>query len=224
MVNFRIQELAEAKGLTLEELSQISGVAVGRIQTYTNTSFIPVEITEESATELRKIAVKLNVPIMDLIKPVPKSAAFKLNILEIAQQKGISFKELSERSGIHPTLLSFYITQPISKDKLTEPPFQTHINKISDILGCSPEDLKIASELPITRIRLEEFAKERGITLEDLKLLSGLPTEFIDLIATQPIDIQVWMQKKIDSEIIKSSCCALCDFTHGQIGCDCCDR
>ncbi|MCL1469208.1 helix-turn-helix domain-containing protein [Argonema antarcticum] len=207
MATFRIQELAEAKGLTIEELSEVSGVSMKRIQRYyTTTSFTSVEITEQTAGELRQIAAKLDLPVMELVKPVLKRAAFKLNIIKIAQKKGITLEELSERSGVHPSFIDFYSTQTISKDKLAEDPYQMHISEISKALEVSPEDLKVVSDLAITIFPLEEFAKERNLSLEELSLITDIPVELINLIKTHPVNLA-----RLGSELgFFGWCCGKC--------------
>lgn len=185
MVNLRIKELAEEKGLTLKELSQISSISEEALQAYATK---PVDI-EKVSDDLKKIAAKLNVPVIHLIKNVAKKLAFKLDILKVMQQKRISLETLVSSSNIHPAVLLFYITQPISNDILAKSPYQDHLKKISDSLEVSPEDLKVVSDLPKTRLYIEESLKEKGLTLEEYSKLMGWPIEFVNLIATQPVDM-----------------------------------
>lgn len=187
MVNLKIRDLANAKGLTVSELSEVSGISSETMMKYATES---VEITEETTANLRKIAKKLDVPVMNLIKPVAKQAAFKLTIIEKAKEKGITLEQLSTKSDVHISIVAFYSFQVISKEKLAEEPYQTYLTKISDALECkSEEDLKIVAELPATRLRLEEMAQEKGLSLEDVSRLTATPREFIDLMATQPVHI-----------------------------------
>lgn len=185
-VTLRIQELAEANELTFEELSKLSGVSVQDIQAYATA---PVKITEEAATKLRNIASQLNVPVVELVKPIAKREAFRFKILEMAQQKGLTLEELSKRSGVNPALIAFYSTQPICKQKIAETQCMTSLYKISDTLGCRVEDLQLAADIPVTQLRFEAFTDEKNLNLEDISLLTGYSQEFIDLIATQPLDI-----------------------------------
>lgn len=187
MVNLKIRDLAKAKGLTVSELSEISGISSETMMKYATES---VEITEETTANLRKIAEKLDVPVMELIKPVAKQAAFKLTILEKAKEKNITLEQLSEKSGVHLALVAFYSTQVISKEKLAEETYQTYLIKISEALECKSEDLKVAAELPVTRLRLEEMAQEKGLSLEDISRFTETPREFVDLMATQPVHIR----------------------------------
>lgn len=217
-VILRIQELTKLKSITLEELSQASNVSIEVVQAYATE---PVNIGE-AANDLRKIANQLNVSVIDLVKPVVKREAFKLRILEVAKQKGISLNELSERSNVNPETLAFYSTQPICKQKFFESIHQINISKINKVLECCIEDLKVATDLPKIRLRVEELAAERGLSLENLKQLSGLSSEFIDLIATQPVDPLSW--KQVDSFLEgKDACCQVCDLTH-SLGCSCCKK
>lgn len=192
MVSLRIEEIAEGKGLTLAEVREIAGISEEMMQKYANKS---IKITEETAADLKKIAEKLNVPVMELIKPVAKQAAFKLTIFEKAKEKGITLEELSEKSGVHLALVAFYSTQVISKEKLAEEPYQKYLTKISEALECNSEDLKVVAELPVTRLRLEEMAKEKGLSLEEISRLNKLPWEFVDLMATQPVDANLFLER-----------------------------
>ncbi|MCT7951881.1 helix-turn-helix domain-containing protein [Ancylothrix sp. C2] len=188
MVNLRIRDLAAAKGLTVSELSEVSGISSETMMKYATES---VEITEETTANLIKIAEKLDVPVMKLIKPVAKQAAFKLTIIEKTKQKNITLEQLSEKSGVHLALVAFYSTQVISKEKLAEEPYQTYLIKISEALECKSEDLKVAADLPATRLRLEEMAQEKGLSLEDVSRFTETPREFVDLMATQPVNINL---------------------------------
>lgn len=213
MVILRIQELAEAKGITLEELREISGISVENFQKYAGES---IDVQEDSAADLRTIAKKLNVPVVELFKPVAKRGAFKLKIQEVAQSKGITLEELSERANVHPALLAFYSTQPICKNKLSEPNCEKHLNQISQALGWSPADLKIIADLPTTRLRIQELVKERDLTLDELKVMSSFPPEFIDLLETQPVDVPALLENQ--NETIKRD---LCDLFPCSILCPC---
>ncbi|MBN3926538.1 helix-turn-helix transcriptional regulator [Nostoc sp. NMS4] len=186
MINLRIQEFAEAKSLSLEELSKLSSVPLQDIQSYTTIE----SLTEEIAANLRKIAAKLNVPVWELVKPVANREAFKLKILEMVEQKGLTLEELSKLSGLHLAFLAFYSTQSVCKRKLEDLESQhQHLTKIAKSLDCNIEDLREEAELPSTKLRFEELVQERGLTTDALSMLTELPHEFLDLITTQPLDI-----------------------------------
>lgn len=191
MITLRIKEIIEARGLSPETLSNGSGVPLKDIQAYITSPTIE-SITDIIAEHLRKIAKQLEVPVVELVKPVTPQEVFRLKILEIAQQKNITFEELSKRceeSGVHISILAFYSTQPISNQKLNELESKNkYLSKISQILECSIEDLKIAVEAPIIKLGIAEWAAKKGLTLENLSLLTGLPLDFIDLISTQNLD------------------------------------
>jgi transcriptional regulator with XRE-family HTH domain len=189
MVNLRIRDLAAAKGLTVSELSEVSGISSETMMKYATES---VEITEETAANLRKMAEKLDVPVIELIKPINKPPAFKLRIIEKAQEKGISLEQLSEKSGVHPAVLAFYATQPISEEKLADSNSQTSLGKINQILQCATEELQVVANIPTTKLGVEKLLEERMLSLEELSLLSNLPLEFVDLMATQPVDISTF--------------------------------
>ncbi|MBD1906763.1 hypothetical protein H6F53_14895 [Trichocoleus sp. FACHB-832] len=200
MIILCIQEIAAAKGLTLEELSQVSGVSLEVIQAYATT---PIEtLTEEVAANLRKLASKLDVVVLELVQPVGKREAFRLKILEMAQGKGLTLEELSHRSGVHPAVLVFYSTQSICKQKLDEPQHKKNLLDLCKALICSIEDLQIPADLSTTILRLNEKTKEKGLTLKELSVLTSLPYELIDLFATQPINMSTFIED--DNYIIKA--------------------
>jgi hypothetical protein len=187
MITLCIEEVATAQGLTLEQLSQLSGVSLQDIQSYLSIE----TLTDETAANLRKIAAQLNVPVLKLVKPAAKREAVKLNILEIAQRKDLTLEELSNLSGVHPAILMFYSTQPLCKEKLSE--IESHnqyLTKISEGLNCTIEDLQTPAELPMTKLRFEELLQEQGLTVDELSMLTEIPEQFFDLISTQPTEPQ----------------------------------
>lgn len=207
----RIQEFADAKGLTLEELAQASNVSEEILKKYSTSS---IEITEDSASNLRKIATKLDIAVAKLIKPVAKIGGFRLRIFEITKQRNLTLNQLSEISGVHPTLLAFYSTQAISKQKILEDETQENLSRISRALGVDIEELKVASELSETMLRVDDYVKEKGLTLEDLSILNNVPIEFMRLISTQPIDLD---RLRVPSRVESS----LCDYFPCSIFCPC---
>jgi transcriptional regulator with XRE-family HTH domain len=208
MIILRIQELIAGKNnqISLEQLSKLSNVSVEEIQSYSNIE----NPTDEIATKLRKIAKQLNISVVELVEPVNKQQAFKLKISEIAKSKGLTLKELSDISGIHPAFIEFYSTQAIREQTLVESLCQTHLNQICEILGYNLVDLQVPAELAVTKLRLEEIVRERGITLEKLSLLMGLPHEFLEFVVNQPVNI---------SELSCEFCCQLL----GQNNCGKCN-
>ncbi|MCT7961220.1 hypothetical protein NG791_11090 [Laspinema sp. D1] len=185
MVTLRIQEIAEAKGMTLEQLSQDCGVSLEKIHQYSAES---IEIKEEMAVEIQTIATQLDVTVLELVKPLTTPVAFKLKIQELAEAKGMTLEELSKKAEVHPAIIAFYSTQVISKSKLEEPPFELYLSQISQALECCNEDLKTIAELSLTSLRLQESTQERGLTLKELSKLTNTPYEVIDLMATQPVN------------------------------------
>jgi hypothetical protein len=188
-------EFAQNKALYL--LSKASGISEETIREYDTREDVDLK-NQNFLKDLRIIADALNVSLVALIKPVAKKQAVKLKILELLQNMTTeeneekSLKTLSEKSHIDLPIICFYSTQPLEKQKLDEPQFQTNLKKISEVLGCSVEDLKDTNkaELPQTRLRIQEFIEERNLTLEDLSLLSGTTLEFIELIARNPVDME----------------------------------
>ncbi|BBD61265.1 hypothetical protein NIES2109_40930 [Nostoc sp. HK-01] len=184
MIKIIIGEMAASKGVSLDEISRLSGISIEEIQSYSTIE----NITEDTFVNLRKIAARLNLPVLDLVQPIANQLAFKFKISEMAKTKGLTLEELSEKSRIQPAIIEFYNTQAICQQTLTNPLCQTHLGKITEVLNCSLEELQFSEELPPTYFRLEEIAKEKGLTLDELSLLIELPKGFVDLIATIRID------------------------------------
>ncbi|MBD1894040.1 helix-turn-helix transcriptional regulator [Coleofasciculus sp. FACHB-129] len=221
MITLRIQEIADAKSkpLTLEELSQVSGVSLKVIQDYATK---PIKtLTEEVADNLRKLADKLEVDVLELVmpvrqdvdvlevKPVDKQEAVKLEIRKIAKDtKDWNLQELSKQCEVDLIIVEFYSKQPIYKQKLDETSAKETLSKICKALDCQIEDLLVevkAEELPETKLRIEELAAERGLSLNDLSLLTRLSYEFIDLVATQPINVDLLSDLFTENEIVESA-------------------
>ncbi len=153
MINLRIQEFAKAKGLSLEELSKLSGVPLADIQSYTTIE----SLTDEIAANLRKIASNFSVSVVELVKPVVNQGAFRFKILEMVKKKGLTIEELSKTSGVHLAIIAFYSTQPIDEHKFNELELKNkYLTKISEVIGCSTEELKVETDLPITKVDLKE--------------------------------------------------------------------
>ncbi|MFN6539433.1 MAG: hypothetical protein RM021_024200 [Nostoc sp. EkiNYC01] len=185
MITLSIQQFAEDNNLSLEELSQHSNVALEDIQSYA----IIETLTDEIATNLRKIASELNVSVLELVKPILKQGALRFKIFEMIQNKDLTIEELSKLSGVHPAIVAFYSTQPINEHKFNEMERKNkYLTKISEVIGCSTEELKVETDQPIIKLDVKKWAEKRGLNLDDISLLTGLPLDFIDLISTQYID------------------------------------
>lgn len=207
MVTIRsIQRLAEAKGLSLEELSQSAQVSLQDIQAYTELD----NITDEVAANLRQIAATLNVNVIDLFQPLNKRDAIKLKILETSQKKGLTLEELSNRCGVHYAIVAFYSTQPICKQKFIEPLFQENLKKITETLDCNPEDIQAEAELPRTKLNIEDFSRETGLTLENISQVTELPQEFINLISEQPMNVNAFSSEISANLSLTRVWCKIC--------------
>ncbi|MCT7965724.1 helix-turn-helix transcriptional regulator [Laspinema sp. D1] len=201
MVTLRIQELAEAKGITLEQLSEDCCISVEKLQKYASES---IEIQEETAADIQAMATQLNVTVFEVLKPVDHPVAFKLKIQEIAYKKGITLEELSEKSGVHFAIILFYSTQAIAKAQFEKKEFQESLSRISQVLGGRSEDLKVSAELPLTSLRLKEGAQEKGITLKQLSEITQVPYELIELMDNQPINISMLSLDSVICQILGS--------------------
>jgi lambda repressor-like predicted transcriptional regulator len=189
MTTLRIKEILQTKGLTLQELSQLIDVSENYIQSILDK---PIQITEETATVLNKISEALKIPLVNLFTTATKQEAVRLRILDLIQEREMSLEELSDQSGVHPSIIAIYSTQPICKQKLVETKFQENLVKISQALTSNLEDLQVEADLPITRLRFREMMELKGLTVDDLSTLTGLPNEFVELVTTEPMDMNIF--------------------------------
>ena len=202
MVSLRIQEFLDARGLSRTDLSSLTDISEDAIDTYAAES---INLNEDTAQDIRKIAAKLCIPAPKLIRPIDKKPGIRLKILEQAKTQGLTLNQISERSNVHPYILGIYSTQVLLKEKLEEPQIQSEISRIADILGTSLVELSVSSEPPITQLRLSEFLQEKGISLEELSLLHDIPSDFFNLLDGQPFDFSSFNA----NEVMRSLCCEL---------------
>lgn len=186
-------ELAQNKALYL--LSKASDISEETLRTYDTAEDVNLK-DPNIFDNLKRIAVALDVSVVYLIKPVVKREAFKLKIRELAQQQepSLSLTQLSKKSNVDVSILCFYSTQSIDKQKLDEPQFHTNLTKISEALECTIEDLMDTNkaDLPASKLRIEEVANDKNLTFEDLSLLTNTTPELIELIAKNPIDLEAF--------------------------------
>lgn len=207
---FQMLDPVKAKDMAVDLLSTASDISPDDIQKYANENQ-EFNITEK-IEDLKKIAKALDVEMVELVKPKEKREAIRLKIAELAQDKQISLKELANQSQVDFPIICFYSSQPIEKKKLTQEPFHTNLSKISVALNCNLEDLQDTkkAELPPTTLRVQEFLDATDLNINDLSLLTGANSEFIDLIATNPMDLRnipSWGEEKVICEI-------MCKFLH----------
>lgn len=189
MATLRVQKLSSDRGIGLGELSSLTGIDEETLEKYASED---IEINQETAKHLQKIAAKLDIPPAKLIEPVKKEAGRHLQILkalESPQHRGLNFDRLSELSNVHPSMLLLYSTQILSKQKWEEPQTQTDIGAIASVLDASVEDLVIIKDPPTTGIRVADFLEEKGLTIQELSLVSDIPESTINFVASQPIDL-----------------------------------
>ena len=207
MVSLRVQEFLDARGLSRTDLSSLTGISEDAINTYAAES---INLGEDTAQDIRTIAAKLGIPSAKLIRPVDKKPGVRLKILEKAKAQDLTLNQIAERSNVHPYILGIYSTQVLLKEKYEEPKIQRDISSIVDTLGTSIVELSVSSDPPITQLRLGEFLKEKGISLEEMSLLYDIPSDFFDLIDSQPFDISSF----VADETLRTLCCEL-------LGCRC---
>ncbi|MDZ7954157.1 hypothetical protein [Nostoc sp. DedQUE09] len=207
---FQMLDPVKAKDMAVDLLGTASDISPDDIQKYANEN-TDFNITEK-IEDLKKIAKALDVETVELVKPRETREGVRLKLNELAQDKQISLKELANQSQVDFSIICFYSSQPIENKKLTQEPFHTNLSKISVALNCSLEDLqhKEKVDLPPTMLRVQEFLEVTDLNIKDLSLLTGVNSEFIDLIATNPIDLRnipSWGEEKVICEII-------CKFLH----------
>lgn len=203
MVTLRIQEILQKKGLSPRELSQSSGVSEELIQALGEE---PLNLTDDVSSELKRISQSLNLTVIDLFQPKTQEEAFKLRILDLLQEKEMTVEDLSEKAKLHPSFVCLFGTQPISKQNLENPQIKEKLLKISDALDISLDDLQVNTSLPATKLRLQEILDNVILTFADMGTLTGLPTEIIEFLATQPIDISVFKSDPVSQSLLLDIC------------------
>ena len=185
MVTLRIQELAEAKGITLEQLSQDCCISVEKVQKYASES---IEIHEDTAIELKKIANRLEINSLDLLQSNHNSSFIRLNILKKIQEKSLTLEALSEKSGVHISVLAFYTTQPISQERLSEAKINEDMEKICAGLESSLEELIIEeANIPLIKYDIDQVINNANLSSPEFSLLSNISEDGIDLIRNQAL-------------------------------------
>ncbi|MCT7956758.1 helix-turn-helix domain-containing protein [Laspinema palackyanum] len=190
MVTLRIQELAEAKGMTLEQLSQGCGVAIEKIQKYAADC---IHIQEETAPDINKIAETLEISSLELLQtPTDIPILVKLKIVYQLESNNLTLEDLSEKTGIHISVLAFYTTQLLYLSKISEPKIQKELTKISEVLGCT-KDILIREQKEVFwgRFDIDAFIKSQGLTEKEFILITNISSDCIDLLRTQPVKVSV---------------------------------
>lgn len=191
MVSLRIQEFLGARGLSRTDLSSLTGIAEDTINTYATES---INLNEETTRDIRIIAGKLGIPAAKLIRPIAKEPGIRLKILDHAKTQDLTLNQIAERSNVHPYIMGIYSTQVLLKGKYEEPKVKQDISRIANTLETSPAELSVSSEPPITQLRLSDFLREKGMSLEELSLLYDIPPDFFNLLDGQPFDIALFSQ------------------------------
>jgi|GEM_PF-5318073 len=155
MVSLQLQEILQDRGLTIEELSDISGIPEISIKDLIDKSF---PITEENANILRMVSEALELPIPNLLRSVNDVNSIKIATTSLE-------------------------------------------NKTNTVV--SMEEIKL---------QIREFMNEKGLTFEDLSTLTGVPTEVIEPIITQPLDTTFFTKEFIKNTLCEYVCklCRCC--------------
>jgi|GEM_PF-1829668 len=204
MAHLRIQEFLDARGFTIGDLANLTGINEEVLRTYSTES---INLDQENAEHLRRIASKLNVPVAKLIRPVAKQAGVSFKILKKAKSQGLDLTEISIQSGVHPLLLAIYSTQVILKDKWAEGQTQENIRRIATELNSSPEELVQVEDPPISKLRMDDYLLEKGLSLDELSLLYNIPREPLDILVSHPFDFVKFKELKNNSNILIDICC-----------------
>ncbi len=217
MAHLRIKKFLSDRGITETDLSQLTRIPENTLNRYAQES---IDINEDTVKDIRKIASQLNIPPAKLIQPVRKQSGIRLKIIEVlenSQDSKLNFKKLSElceRLQVHPSILVLYSTQVMLKEKWEEEQTQKDISSIASILGVSIEELAVIEDPPITKIRLDDFLKEKGLTIEQFSLLNDFPVTTTKFLASQPIDLLAFKRFSQYQQVIGTCCkyigCWLC--------------
>lgn len=200
IVKLRVREILLQEKISVGQLLENSDVTQTDIDSWEDA---PVEMTEELIEKLNSVARATNTSVLRFIGFSTQKPAYRFRLFERMEQQKISLEQLSNKSGIHPLVISFYEMNPVARDRLCDEFELNHLNKLSCTLECSVDDLRIEEILPKTRICVNSLALERGITLEELASLIGLPYDYLRLIEKHPLDLSTLLEESLDSEIFK---------------------
>ncbi len=215
MVHLRIQEFLDARGFTIDEFAHLTDINEEALRTYSTES---INLDQENTEHLRRIASKLNVPVAKLIRPVAKQAGVSFKILEKAKSQGLDLNGLSGLADLHPLLLAIYSTQVLLKDKWEEEQTQENIRRIATELNSTPEELVTVEDPPVTQLRMDDFLREKGVSMEELSLLYDVPREALSLLDSQPFDLSRFSRIDKIFPVDKNICCEFAPLSF------CCNR
>ncbi|MEB3342672.1 hypothetical protein [Okeania sp.] len=128
-----------------------------------------------------------------------------------------SLEELSKKSRIDISVLTFYSTQPISKEKLKEPSTKKQLDKICTALNCNIDTLeKREVDLPLFKFDIDFYIRKKYKTEAEFIQQTGTSAEFIDLLRTQYIDIYLITGSRTNNVYSRSNYravwCKYCNF------------
>ncbi|MDJ0553238.1 MAG: hypothetical protein QNJ68_02100 [Microcoleaceae cyanobacterium MO_207.B10] len=126
-------------------------------------------------------------------------------------------KELSQKSGVDLSVLTFYSTQPISKEKLKEPSTKKQLDKICSALDCNIDTLeKREVDLPLFKFDIDFYIRKKYKTEADFIQQTGTSAELIDLLRTQYVDIYLITGSRTNDFYSRSNYrkvwCKYCNF------------
>ena len=204
MVLLRIQEFLDARGFTIDEFASLTGINEEVLRIYSTDS---INLDQENTEHLRRIASNLNVPVAKLIRPAAKQAGVSFKILKKAKSQDLDLTDLSIRADVHPLLLAIYSTQVLLKDKWAEEQTQENIRRIATELNSTPEELATVEDPPISKLRMDDYLREKGLSLDELSLLYNIPKEPLDILVSHPFDFSSFKELEKNSNILMNICC-----------------
>lgn len=96
----KLRFLRESRGLTLEELSEISELPVFMLEKYENGHAIP------DLEDLKKLSEALNVNLRYFVEHSSSSSNLGQRLRKLREKQGMTIVALAEKAGVSPGLLS----------------------------------------------------------------------------------------------------------------------
>lgn len=177
MVTLRLQELAEAKALSL--LSLISNIPEENIQVF-------------STENLGKLASALG--------NSGHQEFFEISISQKAREKALSL--LSQATGIDENVIQKYAKDQIEITKATA----TDLTKIAEVLKISSVELvNPVLKREAVKLKIRELIQEKSTSLEKLSSKTKIDLPTLCFYSTQPIGKQKLNNSPISDNLVKIS-------------------
>lgn len=209
MIRLRITELIKVHNLSLEQLAQLTGIAIDTLEKYSATEGFnpqdPDRTVPMIGRDIKELSSALSVKPLELIYSENSDLeGVEFKIPEIAKAKDISFEKLCGDSGIHPFLVTLYSTQVFPRHYLSvisnspdivdgaddkDAEVKQHLRQISNYLSVSPSSLASTATIPKVKLSLEKLESTKGLSSALLGGIHDVPDVGIEILKKYPFNI-----------------------------------